>query len=406
MNAVLPLSRAGVAAPPASGGRDLLVDILRGMALVFIVVDHINLIARDLGDIGGARLYLLIDMQLADAAEIFVFLSGYVFGMVHGAPGRRLGPADLARRTLRRMIQIFGAYALTLVVVAALHALLSGAGAVPPTWMEISHLYLLDVPGLVLLTGMAQMMVTVFFVNILHLYILLLAYALPMLLLWHRAPVAAVAISAALWFVAQFIDPMDMPRWAGMRAFNPLGWQLLFCAGLFLGTRRWLDTIRSRPDPRWLALAIAIVAVSFLLRLGVSRFGEDYLPRALVDLAQLAAATAKPALGPARLIDFAALVYLAWTLLPPAARLMRWRPARMLAALGSHSLEMFCVGTVMIMLGSLALHLAGGGFAAYLAVIGAMLAVYATAGQVTAWLLAKPARPAAAHSAPASPGRH
>lgn len=393
-------------APAATTGRDLLVDMLRGMALVFIVVDHINLIARDLGDIGTARLYLLIDAQLADAAEIFVFLSGYVFGMVHGSPGRRLGPADLARRTLRRMIQIFGAYVLTIVVVATLYAIVAAIHPVSAAWMEISHLYLLDAPGLTLLLGMAQMMVTVFFVNILHLYILLLGYALPVLLLWYRAPTAAVAVSAALWLVAQFIDPMDMPRWAGMRAFNPLGWQLLFCAGLFLGTRRWLDTIRNRPRPGLVALALAIVVVAFVLRLGVSRFGEDYLPRALVDLAELVALTAKPALGPARLINFAALTYLAWTLLPPAAQLMRWQPARTLATLGSHSLEVFCIGTVMIMLGSLALHIAGGGFAAYVAVIGGVLVLYAMAGQITAWLLAKPARPAGAHNAPASPGRH
>ncbi len=393
-------------APAVATGRDLLVDMLRGMALVFIVVDHINLIARDLGDIGTARLYLLIDVQLSDAAEIFVFLSGYVFGMVHGSPGRRLGPPDLARRTLRRIIQIFGAYVLTLVVVAALYAIFAAIRPLSPSWVEITQIYLLDVPGLALLAGMAKMMVTVFFVNILHLYILLLAYALPILLLWHRKPAAAVAISAALWFVAQFIDPMEMPRWAGMRAFNPLGWQVLFCAGMFLGTRRWLDTIRNRPEPRLVAIALAIVAAGFVLRLGVSRFGEDYLPRAIVDLAQLLAATAKPALGPARLINFAALTYLAWTLLPPAARLMRWRPARTLATLGSHSLEVFCIGTVMIMLGSLALHVIGGGFAAYVAVIGGVLVLYAAVGEITAWLLRKPARPAGVQSGPASPGRH
>jgi len=388
--------------PMTTGGRDRLVDMLRGLALVLIVIDHVNLIARDIGDIGGLRLYLLIDVQLADAAEVFVFLSGYVFGLVHGSPGRRLGPSDLARRTLRRILQIFSAYALTVIVVAALYVWLDGAGAIPARWAAASQITMLDQPGLGLLSGMIGLTVTVFFVNILHLYILLLAFGLPMLLFWHRLPWAAVAVSAAIWLVAQTMDPASMPRWAGMRAFNPLAWQLLFCAGMFLGTHRFLDRIRNRPQKPWLALAVGVVAVAAVLRAAIAPVGAHVFPASLIEFARLVALTAKPVLGPARLIDFAALVYLAWTLMPPAARLDRWGPARLLATLGSHSLEMFCVGTVLIMLASLALNLAGGGGVAYALVVAVTLAAYALAGQIGAWLLAKPSRaPAAAPMPPA-----
>lgn len=404
MNDTLPAGPARPAAP-AAGGRDLLVDMLRGLALVFIVIDHINVIGRELGDTGLARVYTLIDVQLADAAEIFVFLSGYVLGLVHGSPGRRLGPADLARWTLRRMIQLFGAYVLTIVVMAALYAALLRLGPLPAAWVEAGDLAMLHAPGLDLLAGMTGLTVTLFFINILLLYILLLGYALPMQLLWHRAPAAAAGIAIAIWLIAQFIAPESMPNEAGMRAFNPLGWQLLFCTGMFLGTRRWLDSIRNRPRPGAVALALVIVAAAFLLRLGISRYAPGHLPAALIGIATFVAGDAKPALGPARLIDFAALVYLAWTLLPPVPRLMRWRAARVLAMLGSHSLEVFCIGTVLIMLGSLALHRAGGGVFAYVAVIAAVLVVYPLAGRITAWLLAKPPRRAPAYSEPALPAR-
>ena len=54
--------------------RDLRLDFFRGLALVFIFVDHIpnNLLAY----------FTLANIVFSDAAEIFVFLSGYTAALV------------------------------------------------------------------------------------------------------------------------------------------------------------------------------------------------------------------------------------------------------------------------------------------------------------------------------------
>ncbi len=54
---------------PRSGARDRRVDLLRGLALLAVFIDHVP---------GNAlHLITLQGNALSDAAEIFVFLAGY-----------------------------------------------------------------------------------------------------------------------------------------------------------------------------------------------------------------------------------------------------------------------------------------------------------------------------------------
>ncbi len=369
--------------------RNVLVDLLRGIALVFIVVDHVNLIARHLGDIGSVRPYLLIDVQMTDAAEFFVFLSGYVFGLVHGSEGRRKAPLDLIAVTLRRAIQIFVAYAVTVIVIGFLYALIQKFHTPPARWTDVSGIEVLHRDGISILYNIATLQLTVFFLNILHLYILLLLFAAPMLLLWQRAPWLAVGSSVAIWLWAQFVDTSHIGTWAGIHAFFPPGWQLLFCAGLFLGTRRLLE--QTRPAVRSVPFIIACIVLlaCFVLRLSLGWVGDAVLPDFLRNATSAIPGTWKPALGIVRLINFTALMYVILALAPSSARIAAFAPARWIAALGTNSLEMFCCGSVLIFLISLAIHAAGGGIAAYGAILGTALALYLTAGHFTVWLRRK-----------------
>src|ERR687884_1394995 len=80
-----PLGRvAAWAYPPGSGRRDLRLDLLRGFAVFAMVVDHF-----------GGRSFLTFltggNEFLVSAAEGFVFLSGFVMGMVYGGGARQGG---------------------------------------------------------------------------------------------------------------------------------------------------------------------------------------------------------------------------------------------------------------------------------------------------------------------------
>ena len=60
----------------ASTGRDLRLDLFRGIGLWFIFVDHIpfNVVSW----------ITLRNYGFSDAAEMFVFISGYTAGFVYG----------------------------------------------------------------------------------------------------------------------------------------------------------------------------------------------------------------------------------------------------------------------------------------------------------------------------------
>ncbi len=369
--------------------RNVLIDLLRGIALVFIVVDHINLIARHLGDIGSIRLYFLIDLQMTDAAEFFVFFSGYVFGLVHSAEGRRKPPVDLLVAAVRRTLQIFAAYAVTIVVIGFLYATITQVYTPSARWVEVSGINVLHHDGIAVLQDMATLYLTVFFLNILHLYILLLLFAVPMLLLWQRLPLVAVGVSGAIWLWAQFVDTSQIGTWAGIHAFFPPGWQLLFCVGLFMGSGRLLEHPALPARGIMFTLACITLLAGFLLRQSLGWVGDAVLPDMLHNMAAAIPGTWKPALGIVRLINFAALVYVILALAPSSVRLAGYAPARWVAVLGQNSLEMFCVGSVMIFLVSLAIHAAGGGVLVYGAVLTVAMVLYLLAGQLVARLRRK-----------------
>src|SRR6266849_5273136 len=92
----VPAAPAAVAAPVASkAARDHRVDFFRGIALLIIFVDHIpeNVFA----------LITLRNFGFSDAAEIFIFLSGYSAGYVFGLRERRQGFLYASVETVRRV---------------------------------------------------------------------------------------------------------------------------------------------------------------------------------------------------------------------------------------------------------------------------------------------------------------
>ena len=77
-----------------AGGRDLRLDFFRGISLLFIFIDHIpdNTIS-----------YLtLANFVFNDAAEIFVFISGYTAAIVFGGMAAPIGALFASRQVLRR----------------------------------------------------------------------------------------------------------------------------------------------------------------------------------------------------------------------------------------------------------------------------------------------------------------
>jgi hypothetical protein len=83
----------------AAGERELRIDLFRGLALWLIFVDHMS------PDI--LTWFTIRSYGFSDAAEIFIFISGYTAAFVYGRVMRESGFVIATARILRRVWQIY-----------------------------------------------------------------------------------------------------------------------------------------------------------------------------------------------------------------------------------------------------------------------------------------------------------
>src|SRR5687768_17349764 len=94
-------------APPAKT-RDLRLDLFRGIALLFIFIDHIpeNVVSW----------ITVRNFGFSDATEIFVFISGYAAYVAYSGTQKRVGFRFAAARVFRRCWQLYIAHMFLFVV--------------------------------------------------------------------------------------------------------------------------------------------------------------------------------------------------------------------------------------------------------------------------------------------------
>ena len=82
--------------------RDLRLDFFRGLALIFIFIDHIpeNVFSY----------FTLQAFQFYDAAEVFIFVSGYTAALVYGRTLALQGAFYTTAQILRRAWQLYVAH--------------------------------------------------------------------------------------------------------------------------------------------------------------------------------------------------------------------------------------------------------------------------------------------------------
>src|SRR5229473_7321425 len=91
--------------------RDLRLDLFRGLALWLIFLDHIP---------SNAVSWITIrNYGFSDAAEMFVFISGYTAALVYGRAMRERGFFIATARILRRAWQIYAAHIFLFVIFTA-----------------------------------------------------------------------------------------------------------------------------------------------------------------------------------------------------------------------------------------------------------------------------------------------
>jgi hypothetical protein len=333
----LPPGEASQASTAAiSAGRDLRLDLFRGLALWLIFLDHIpsNIVSW----------ITIRNYGFSDATEIFVFISGYTAAFVYGRAMRERGIVVASARILKRTWQIYVAHIFLFAVYMAEISYISTSFENPLYGEEMGIFDFLRQPDVAIVEAMllkfkpANM-------DILPLYITLLATFPPYVWLLLRQPTLALAGSAVVYVLSWHFG-WNLPAYpSGQWAFNPFAWQLLFGFGAWCGlggATRIGGLIRSRAV---LALAVAYLLFAFAIVMTwyVPRF-DHYVPQWLADWMY---PIDKTNLDVLRFAHFLALAALTVRFVPydwPGLKIYLFRPAILC---GQHSLEIFCAGVFL-----------------------------------------------------------
>jgi hypothetical protein len=332
--------RAAPAPSPPAPSRDLRLDFFRGLALVCIFIDHIP---------ENYLTYFTISaVGFFDAAEVFIFISGFTAALVYGRTLAVRGALIATVQVLRRAWQLYVAHIFLFVIFIAEVSYTVKTFNNPMYNEEMGVGDFLEHPHI----AVGQALILQFqptFLDILPLYIVMLLI-FPAVLLGLRRHPALVLMPSALIYLTVQIFSLDMPAYpaGSVWTFNPLAWQFLFILGAALQAET-PSTTRARfvELAYWPSLVIA--AAVLLIRLSWTFHGVwDAVPglfeRQLWPIN-------KGNLSPLRLISFFAVVALAARWVPPQAQFMRTRAARPLVLCGRHSLEIFCLSILLSALG-------------------------------------------------------
>lgn len=325
------------------GGRDLRLDMFRGIALVMIFINHVP------GTI--YETYTSRNFGFSDAAEAFVFMSGMAAGLAYSNGFRSGNLWAAVARVWARARQLYFVH----ITITMLSLAIFAAGAL---WFDLPEVLLrnnvaaLFNQPLSALIGIPLLSHQLGYLNILPLYMVLLLVTPLFLLVGLRRPWVMLAISVVLWgFAGQFrINLPAFPNPGGW-FFNPLSWQVLFVIGLLSGAAMKIGT-HFVPYHRGLFAAAAgfVVLVLLWLKLpAVGALGNGVLTAATrLGTPFYLAGFDKTFLALPRLLHALALFYVLGHL-----PVMRTLAGTWLAApfrlLGRQGLAVFATGTVLSM---------------------------------------------------------
>lgn len=321
-------------------GRDLRLDIFRGIANWGIFINHIP------NNIVG--LLSLKNLGFCDFADVFVFVSGYIAAFVYARIMSERGFVAGAAKLLRRAWQIYAAHVFLLVFYVAI----VGSGAlnygIPPREGPWGMDYNIGVfrmePVQTLLAGVSLQYMPVN-MDILPLYVLFMV--LFPLVLWSmlRKPDLTLLVSAVVYFSARHWG-VNLTSFKGAPwYFNPFAWQMLFVIGAWCamgGAQRLGALIRSR--------AFLIGGSAYLILGLVMRTAELHPElKALLpsELTSVFITNNKTNLPPYRLLHFMILAGFAARFIPRGWEILQSRWFKPAALCGQKSLEVFALGTML-----------------------------------------------------------
>jgi len=320
--------------------RELRIDLFRGLALWLIFIDHMS---PDLLTWFTIRSY-----GFSDAAEIFIYISGYTAAFVYGRAMREKGFVIGAARILKRVWQIYVANVFLFTIFFA-EIVYAGRTLNNPLYTEEMGVNdFLKQPNVAIVQALL-LRFRLLNMDVLPLYVVLMFFLPWILWLMLRRADLTLGLSVMLYVLASKFDLHLTSYPNGFWAFNPFFWQLLFVFGAWcaLGGAKRMSWLILSPITQAIAIAYLLAAFCVTMTWYFPQLGFLMPHR----LEQWIYPISKTDLDILRFLHFLAL----------AAITVRWVPNGWsglkspwlwpMILCGQHSLEIFCIGVFLAFVG-------------------------------------------------------
>jgi hypothetical protein len=372
-------------------GRDLRLDLFRGIANWAIFLDHIpdNVVnwitTRNYG--------------FSDAADLFVFISGYTASFVYARMMIERGFIVGATRLTKRVWQLYVAHIILFVIYIVSISYLALRFGDSEIINEFNVAGLVDHATDTLGQGLLLKFKPVN-LDVLPLYIVLMGFFPPILWIMLRRPNMTMLASIALWLGARHFGWNLTAYPAGVWYFNPFCWQVLFVFGSWCalgGARKNMAFIMS-PITLYFCIAYLIFALIMTFAGRFPDFGAMF-PHWLYSAFN---PNDKTNLAPYRFVHFAVIVILVIRFVPKEWSGLQWKVFDPLIVCGQQSLAVFCVGVFLSFVAHFELMLSSGSLFAQIFVSVTGIAIMTVVAYYISWSKRqdKPQKPAAPKPAP------
>lgn len=320
--------------------RDAFVDGWRGLFHLILMMDHLPFL---IPLASGVLIQWFEPLGYLSVAEGFVFLSGFVSGLVYTRVWRQYGHLAVWRKVLRRICVIYICYVSAVVLLVALVKYCGSSSVQWGNWQN-----LLNMPLAMVVTKVVFLVYQPNFLEILPMYCFFLLSVPATIRELEKGRYLEIGIISILtWLVAQFgirdalvglLSPY-VPVQTGY--FNSFGWQIVFVLGLLCGHKSFACRAAWLPSGwRSVTFVYIICIVLFALRHQIIPVG---IWPPLVD---------RSSIGPLRFLNFACISFL---LASQRASLQKYVSWPGLAFLSRHSLQVFAFHLIPIYIAALAL---------------------------------------------------
>lgn len=379
-------------------GRDLRLDLFRGVANWAIFLDHIpdNVVnwitTRNYG--------------FSDAADLFVFISGYTASFVYARMMLERGFIVGATRLTKRVWQLYVAHIILFVIYIASISYLALRFGDSEMINEFNVAGLVDNATETLRQGLFLRFKPLN-LDVLPLYIVLMGLFPPVLWFMLRKPDLTMVLSIILWLTARHFGLNLNAYPAGQWYFNPYCWQVLFVFGAWcaMGGARRSGKLINSPITIWLCFAYLAFALIMTMAGRFPTLGGMF-PEWLFSAFN---PNDKTNLAPYRFIHFVVIVILVIRFVPKEWPGLEWKIFDPVIVCGQQSLAVFCVGVFLSFVGHFELSMSSGSLFAQLFVSIAGIAIMTTVAYYISWskrqdkpLKPPPAKPAATPAAKAA----